>query len=419
MNLKVLHSADWHLGQTFYEYDRTFEHQSFFNNLLSILIKNEIDVMLVCGDIFDVSNPSATSITMFYKFLVESSTTCPNLQIIIIAGNHDSAARLEAPNPILKHLNINIIGNIERDTNGIINYEKLIIPIHNRNNKIAAWCIAIPFLRPGDYSLVREKHSSYSEGIAELYNEVYKLADLKRETNQAIIAMGHLHTLNAQITENDKSERIIMGGLEFVSPSAFNNGIAYTALGHIHKSQIVGGKENIRYSGSPIPMSFSELNYNHKVIVFDIENDKSLNIHSVEIPRAVDLIRIPKEHKELSEVLFELSQLIDIDNDTDCFPFLEVRVKLVEPEPDLRYKIENSIENKKVRLAKIDIKFKDNKTNEIDDVMTFDQLQELHPVKVFDKIFKSRYNTEIPEELNKLFNEVYNEINFNENEFKL
>jgi exonuclease SbcD len=419
MSLKVLHTADWHLGQTFFEYDRTFEHQLFFKNLLSILIEKEIDVMLVCGDVFDVSNPSANSIAMFYKFLVEASSFCPNIQIVIIAGNHDSAARLEAPNPILKHLNIHIIGNIERDTDGLINYEKLIIPLYNRNKEKVAWCMAIPFLRLGDFSFVREKNSSYSDGVTELYNEVYKIADKKRNTNQAIIAMGHLHTLNAQITENDKSERLILGGLELVAPSAFNKGIAYTALGHIHRAQIVGGKENIRYSGSPIPMSFSELNYNHRVIVFDIENEKTLNINSVEIPHAVDLLRIPKVHKELSHVLFELNQLesVDINNNRENAPFLEVRIKLNEPEPDLRYKIENSIENKNVRLAKIDIKFHDDKNNDVEDVLTFDQLQELHPVKVFEKIFKSKYNTEIPVELNKLFREVYNGINLNVNEF--
>src|SRR5690554_2185076 len=145
--MKVLHTADWHIGQLFHEYDRTFEHQQFLNWLVQTLQKEQIDVLLISGDVFDLSNPSAASVRMFYTFLNQAINTKPELQIIITAGNHDSATRLESPKPLLESSNIHIIGLVERDLGGNIDYEKLIIPIRNPSGAIKAWCLAIPFLR--------------------------------------------------------------------------------------------------------------------------------------------------------------------------------------------------------------------------------------------------------------------------------
>lgn len=94
--MKILHTADWHLGQTFYEYDRREEHLHFLEWLKQQIRQHEIDVLLIAGDVFDSPNPSAESQRMYYRFLREVTSENPSLQIIIIAGNHDSAARLEA-----------------------------------------------------------------------------------------------------------------------------------------------------------------------------------------------------------------------------------------------------------------------------------------------------------------------------------
>ena len=107
--IRVLHTADWHIGQFFHEYDRSYEHLQFLNWLLMVLAKEEIDVLLVSGDIFDSSNPSAASLKIFYWFLNQSVKQNPHLQVVVTAGNHDSASRLESPKPLLESIMANYV----------------------------------------------------------------------------------------------------------------------------------------------------------------------------------------------------------------------------------------------------------------------------------------------------------------------
>ena len=131
--MRILHTADWHIGQLFHEYDRTYEHQQFLDWLLITLAAEQIDVLLISGDVFDHGNPSATSIRMFYKFLNLAVKASPHLQIIVTAGNHDSASRLESPKPLLESSAIHIVGVVERDVEGQIDFEKLTIPLKDAN----------------------------------------------------------------------------------------------------------------------------------------------------------------------------------------------------------------------------------------------------------------------------------------------
>lgn len=407
--MKILHTADWHIGQLFHEYDRTYEHQLFLDWMIQVLQTEEIDVLLVSGDIFDISNPAATSIKMFYTFLNQATKANPNLQIIITAGNHDSASRLEAPKPLLESSNVHIIGLIEKDTEGRVDYERLTIPIVDGSGETKAWCIAIPFLRMGDYPSIPDSTNPYTEGVAALYKEAFEYAHQKKQYGQPIIAMGHLHTSNAEKTDMDDSERPIMGGVECVSASAFHEDIKYVALGHIHKAQRIGGQEHIRYSGSPFPMSFSELAYKHQVIVFEL-NEEISNLKSIEIPVFIPLQRIPAAHQPLHEVLALLEQLPAADNDLTTTPYLKVNVLLESPEPALRHKIETALIGKKVRLARIHPTHPDSKekTNEF---ITQEKLNELQPLDVFSNIYQSRYNTEVPEEILRLFQQAAQEVN--------
>lgn len=407
--MKILHTADWHIGQLFHEYDRTYEHQQFLDWLVDILQTKQIDVLLISGDIFDISNPSAQSIRMFYTFLNQASTANPNLQIIITAGNHDSASRLEAPKPLLQSSNVHIIGLVEKDAEGNIDYEKLIVPIHDAAGNIKIHCLAIPFLRMGDYPIISDSVNPYTEGVTVVYNEAFKRAEHRKQDGQTIIAMGHLHTHHAEITDLDKTERLIMGGVECISATAFHPDIKYVALGHIHKAQKIGGKEHIRYSGSPLPMSFSELNYKHQVIIFELDQEIS-NFEAVEIPLFVPLQRIPLNHQPLYEVIALLEQLPKNDSITETTPYLEVRVSLDGPEPALRHKIETALTGKKVRLAKIDVKYPAS-TQAAPEFITPEKLNELQPIDVFGKTYQSRYNSEVPTEILQLFQQVAQEVN--------
>lgn len=409
--MKILHTADWHIGQSFHEYDRTYEHQQFLSWLVDTIQEEQVDVMLISGDVFDLSNPSAASIKMFYSFLNKAVRAMPNLQIIVTAGNHDSASRLESPKPLLESSNIHIIGLIEKKDDGSIDCEKLIVPLKDKSGTISTWCMAIPFLRMGDYPVIENMENPYAEGVSSFYKHAYEYALTKKQAGQAIIAMGHLHAQQAEVTDLDKAERLIMGGVECISAAAFHKDIAYVALGHIHKAQRIGGVEHIRYSGSPIPMSFSEINYKHQVIVFDLEDESINNLKSLEIPVSVDLLRVPSVHSSLIEVINTLQQLPATGINPQIAPYLEVRVLLDGPEPGLRHKIESILSGKDVRLAKIDVRYHSNETvSDTKSIVVENNLNELQPKDVFEKVYHSKYNNPVPAEMLQLFNQASQEL---------
>ncbi|SEL91859.1 exonuclease SbcCD subunit D [Parapedobacter koreensis] len=409
--MNILHTADWHLGQLFHEYDRTYEHQQFLDWLVQTLQREAVDVLLISGDVFDLSNPSAATIRQFYTFLNKASKACPDIQIVVTAGNHDSASRLEAPKPLLESSNIHIIGTVAKDDQGNIDADKLIIPL-SKDGDIKAWCLAVPFLRMGDYPAIADCDNPYAEGVTALYRDLYEAAKSNQQPGQAIIAMGHLHARGAETSDMDKAERLIMGGVECISAAAFPEDIAYVALGHIHKAQRLGGKEHIRYCGSPLPMSFSEINYKHQVILFTIEDGQVTPPRGIEVPVTVPLLKVPSIHSRVEEVLLALQQLHSgIGKDRSKAPYIQVCVLAEGPEPGLRHKVEQALADKHVRFARIDTRYPAQKDpTERDQAVSSDQLQALKPVDVFKQVYQSRYSDEVPKALMALFNEVAQQV---------
>lgn len=412
MGLKLLHTADWHLGQTFFGYDREEEHEVFLNWLVQTLDKEQTDVLLIAGDIFDVANPSATAQYRFFHFLKEAKALCPHLQIIIIAGNHDSAARLEAPLPLLEDLNITITGFVKRTEEGDIDYDSLLCPLYNKEGKQEGLCLCVPYLRQGDYPPAEdEDDNSFMAGVARLYRELTEYAKSKITPDNALVAMGHLYAGSAELSENDRSERIIIGGLESISAEAFDSSLAYTALGHIHKAQRIGGREEVRYSGSPLPMSFSETKYKHQVVSVSIEGSNAVDISPIPIPVSVELIRIPNTPLSPEKVLEALNELSDKTNDdTNNYPYIEVRVLLTEPVPEFRHQVEEIIKDKAVRLTSIVSSYPKDKDSERENTLTFSDLQNIAPLTMLEHAFTAKYGAEVPDNIKEMFNEVVQEV---------
>lgn len=407
--IRILHTADWHLGQTFFGYDRTQEHEHFLDWLAGVLTKNKIDVLIVAGDVFDVSNPSAASQRMFYRFIHRVTTENPRLQLVVVAGNHDSAARLESPLPLLQEMRTEIKG-IVRKQNGKIDYEHLLVELKNAAGEVEALCLAVPFLRQGDYPVVETEGNPYAEGVKELYARLLKYALKKRTDGQALVAVGHLLATGSEIAEKDHSERIIIGGLESVSPESFPEQIVYTTLGHIHKAQRVLGRENIRYAGSPLPMSFAEKHYHHGVVKVTLDEGWAVEIEKLEYTPLVRLLSIPAtEAAAPDEVLDELRGL-ELPED-EPMPYLEVKVKLSEPEPMLRQQVEEILEGKPVRLARIVSFYRQAAEGSVEEEVLTAGLQEMNPLQIVKATFENSYQTEMPEELVNLFQEACRTIN--------
>lgn len=415
--IRILHTADWHLGQTFFGYDRVEEHVHFLQWLARELKENKIDVLLVAGDVFDVSNPSAASQRMFYHFIRQVTEENPKLQLVVVAGNHDSAARLEAPVPLLQEMRTEIRG-IVRKHEGEIDYDHLIVELKNSEGEVEALCLAVPFLRQGDYPVVATDGSPYAEGVKELYVRLQERALQRRKDGQALVAVGHLQATGSEIAERDFSERTIIGGLECVSPDTFTEQIAYTALGHIHKSQRVSGRENVRYAGSPLPMSFAEREYHHGVVIVTLAEGWAVEIEKREYIPLVGLLSVPRGKAATpEEVLEELAHLPLASEEAEGeqterslhFPYLEIKVLLTEPEPMLRQQIEEAIADKAVRLARIVSVYRQAEENTLEEEVLAAGLQEMNPLQIVKATFENTYQSEMPEELERLFQQAMRE----------
>ncbi len=402
--MRLLHTSDWHLGQNFHQFERSYEHQSFLAWLLDTLESESVDGLLIAGDVFDNANPSAAAQSMLYNFLTEARRRVPHLNIVVTAGNHDSPGRLEAPAPFLSLFDARVVGQVTRDESGV-QLKQLVHPLKNREGQVVAWCIAMPFLRPADVPRINEVNDPYMAGIEALYREAFKVACAKREASQAIIAMGHCHITGSE-TSDESERRIVVGGAEALPADLFDEAIGYVALGHLHLPQRIKGNPTRRYSGSPLPMSFSEINYPHQVVVFDLEGASVTNIREIHVPRRVDLLKVPASARPLDEVLAALAALELPNKPEEEWPYLQVRVQLTQPEPALRTQIDAVLADKPVRLARIETTYPKSRADHSVAAVSVDELHALAPADFFEKLYLHRFGEAPPAELMSAFNEL-------------
>ena len=354
MALRILHTSDWHLGHVFHGVEREYEHGVFLDWLLDTLEAEAIDALLIAGDVFDAASPPASATKLWYQFLGRAHARAPHLQVVVIGGNHDSAARLEAPRPILNELGpLHVVGGLPR-VNGEVDVDRLIVPLRDRQDAIVAWVLAVPFLRPADLPTVGQDTDPLVEGTRALYQRVLQAIHALRTPDQAVIAMGHCYMVGGQISES--SERKVLGGNQHPLPhDIFGADITYAALGHLHVPQRVGGRENIRYSGSVLPLSFDAKVVRHAVVLVETEGTQTTSIRELQVPRCVPLISVPNGDALPLEVVLATLQALPSrgDGPDEQRPLLEVHVALDKPEPALRKRIDEAMEGKEARLVRI------------------------------------------------------------------
>jgi len=304
--MRILHTSDWHLGHTLHDLPRDHEHQVFLDWLLGVLEERQVDALLVAGDVFDTANPSAAAQAMWYRFVAQARRRCPSLDVVVIGGNHDSADRLDAPQPLLVHgFDVHVVGGLPRGAGRAVEVERLVVPLRDSSGEVAAWVCAVPFLRPAD---LRAPDGDLAAGVRAVYDEVLAAARARRQPGQALVAMGHCYMVKGELSE--VSERKILGGNQHALPlDIFPDDLAYVALGHLHKPQRVG-RDSVRYSGSPLPLSMGERDYRHQVCLVEISGAEMASVESLAVPRAVDLLRVPRTGAlPPDELLAELKKL--------------------------------------------------------------------------------------------------------------
>lgn len=279
----LLHTADWHLGQRLCEQDRKEEHDHFLQWLRHTLTQYRPDALVVAGDVFDVGYPAKYAEMQYYNFLKEAFKICPN--IIITGGNHDAPNALNAPRKLLSALNVHVIGG------ALANPTDEIITVVNRQGKTIGAVAAVPFLREGDVRTLQagenytDKIAAYKQGIAQRYQLLAHEMMTHKNNGLPIIATGHLYAAGSAVSDTEDREMHIIGNQGQMEVEIFPAEFDYIALGHIHKPQIVSGRQHIRYSGSPIPLSFSERNDAKQVLLVQFEQGRGLvNIEALPVP---------------------------------------------------------------------------------------------------------------------------------------
>lgn len=383
---RFIHTADWHLGHSLHGFSRDEEHRAFLEWLLHQAVEQEADALLIAGDIFDTANPPASAVTLYYSFLAKLKTLCPQLEVVVIAGNHDSPQRLHAPQALLKALNIHVVGTVPEDPS------EMLINLHDKDGTPAACCAAVPFLRPSDLPAV-EAGDPLIEGVRQLYTSVFNTMP----EDLAGIAMGHAYLVGTSLSE--LSERKVLGGNQHALPAdIFPGTLSYTALGHLHLPQSVG-RENIRYSGSPIPLSLSEDRYHHQVVLVELQGKELRDSQPLSVPRSVDIISLPKQgYLGVPELEAALTKLPSSN------AFLKLSVRLEKPEPQLRQMVEACIAETDLRLCLLQASYPQASSSR--EKLGDGNLQRLDPEKVFRHRYRSEYQEEPSPKLLEAFHEL-------------
>lgn len=345
--MRVLHTSDWHIGRTLYGRKRYEEFEAFLTWLAETIQKNEIDALLVAGDVFDTSTPSNHSQELYYRFLCRVATS-PCRHVVVIAGNHDSPTFLNAPKELLKALDVHVVGSSSEDPGDEV------LVLRNGGDAPELIVCAVPYLRDRDIRTaeagesVEDKERKLIEGIRTHYAAVAALAEQKREEHGAdipIVGMGHLFTAGGQTVDGDGVRELYIGSLAHVTAGIFPASFDYLALGHLHVPQIVSGLEAFRYSGSPLPMGFGEAKQQKSVCLVEFRSTIA-SVQLFDIPVFQKLERVQGDWDGISSRILELSA-------TDSRGWLEVIYEGDEIIGDLRERLEAAIAGTQMEILRI------------------------------------------------------------------
>jgi len=399
--MKILHTADWHLGNSFHGHDRTEEHRYFLDWLLGVLRDRLPDVLVVAGDVFDSANPSAASERMLYDFLSEAVGQVPGLQVVLTAGNHDSAGRLEAPATLLKAHNIYVRGTVHRTAEGQPDFDYYLLPLSRRTDSEAeVVCIALPYLRSCDYPA----GLSTEEGLRYYYENCLRRLRKSDFKGLPVISAAHFYAAGAEVCSGEHSERLVAGGQDCVSADVAGRDVCYVALGHIHKAQRVGGSGAVHYAGSALPLSFSEKHYRHGAQWVEIDAEGGVSVSRLTYEPLRRLVSVPESGAASpQEVLAALESLPRRGKDDDgaAWPYLEIRVLEQQPEPSFVNEVNRALEDRAVRLCRIVRELPASETQR--DERSIELLRRITPLEMAQYAYENRYRAPLPPELEARF----------------
>lgn len=370
--MKILHTSDWHLGQQLYGYDRTDEHLDFFRQLSGIIVEENPDALLVSGDIFDVSTPPIAVTRLFTDFIISLNDRFPNLTIVIISGNHDSASRIDINRNLWRKLGIHVIGKVNKGDGGY-DYSDNIIKVGEKG-----LIVALPFVNRAFMSCGDSDEAPERQFFGEAGKEAREIAD----EGMPIVLMGHLAVEGSDMSSHRFAQ---IGNVNAVESDIFGPDFDYIALGHIHKPQTLDQSGKIRYSGSPAAVSFDE-DFSHTVSIVEVEKGVSPNIREIEIYPFRQLLTFPETATDFKTALKLLRK----------FPATEesyIRLNVMQEEglpADCEEQAAAKVEGKKCRYCLIKYtQTKERPVGKRQEAMRVEEFTLLSPEIIAQKFFES------------------------------
>ncbi|BBV77936.1 nuclease SbcCD subunit D [Raoultella planticola] len=395
--MRIIHTSDWHLGQNFYSKSRAAEHSAFLNWLLTSAQAHEVDAIIVAGDIFDTGSPPSYARELYNRFVVQLQQT--GCQLVVLAGNHDSVATLNESRDILAFLKTTVVASA--------GHTPFILP--QRDGTPGAIFCPVPFLRPRELVTSQAGHSSGEKqqlllsAISDYYQQQYEAAcALRGDRPLPIVASGHLTTVGA--SKSDAVRDIYIGTLEAFPASHFPP-VDYIALGHIHRAQKIGGSEHIRYSGSPIALSFDETGKSKSVNLVTFSDGHLSEVHPLTVPVTQPLAVLKGDFASISE---QLTQWRDAPQEPVVW--LDIEITSDEYLHDIQRKIQAQTEDLPVEVLLVR-----RSRAQRERILAGERRETLSELQV-EEVFARRLAQETLEEaqqlrLKQLFNETLHSLN--------
>lgn len=375
--MKILHTSDWHLGQNFFTKSRKDEHQGFINWLLQQVAKEQIDAVIIAGDIFDTGTPPSYAREMYNQFVVDMQKL--NCVLVVLGGNHDSVSTLNESKQILACLNTFVVASTG------IAIDEQVFTIPDKSGQPGAILCAVPFIRARDVlqstagETGLQKRQALGDAIKQHYQKLYQIALTKKQNSGLdlpIIATGHLTALG--VSQSESVRDIYIGTLDGFAADGFPP-VEYMALGHIHKPQIVAKSEHIRYCGSPIPLSFDELGTQKQVMLVEFSGAQCSSLKPINIP-VFQPMQVIKGDLSIIEAALKAYKNND-QADLACWLCLEVESQ--DYLSDLQQRIQDMTQGLNVEV--LQLRRTRNQRRQLLSQMKSETLAELTPEDVFEK----------------------------------
>lgn len=397
--MKILHTADWHLGQKFFHRDRKEEHQYALNWLIELIKKEEIELLILAGDVFDTDSPPNYARKLYYDFLKKLVGTCCQ-NIVVVAGNHDSPNMLDAAKELFKLLNVHVVGHISE------NRAEQIIPIYNKEEELKAIVAAVPYLRDRDIrksiagESLEQRVESLRKGIEGHYQEILTEVLPYKEKKLPIVVTGHLYVAGGE--RGERQNTIHIGSLDVIDASSFPSDFSYVALGHLHRSQKVDNQDRIRYSGALIPLDFSEINFDQMVNIITFDGQALQKVRSVKVP----LVRKLRYYK--GDLDYVKNKLASLAEEVTLPTWLKIEVETAHYSPGLLDDLEEIIADKPAEIFVLNQRAVNQQIVTIEEGKNIQTLSDISELEVFKRCVNAQGELEATEmeELENSFKEL-------------